>query len=32
VANVRALYRDFGDGAPGDVLTVMAEMAALAAS
>jgi len=30
VANVRALYRDFGDGAPSDVLTVMAEMAALA--
>jgi cyclase len=31
VANVRALYRDFGDDAPADVLTVMGEMAALAA-
>ena len=30
VANVRALYRDFGDRAPADVLTVMSEMAALA--
>jgi glyoxylase-like metal-dependent hydrolase (beta-lactamase superfamily II) len=30
VANVRALYRDFGDDAPADVLTVMGEMAALA--
>jgi glyoxylase-like metal-dependent hydrolase (beta-lactamase superfamily II) len=30
VANVRAIYRDFGDPAPGDVMTVMAEMAALA--
>jgi len=32
VANVRALYRDFGDDSPGDVLTVMGEMAELAAS
>jgi glyoxylase-like metal-dependent hydrolase (beta-lactamase superfamily II) len=31
VANVRALYRDFGDDAPTDVLTVMGEMASLAA-
>jgi glyoxylase-like metal-dependent hydrolase (beta-lactamase superfamily II) len=31
VANVRALYRDFGDESPGDVLTVMGEMAELAA-
>ncbi len=31
VANVRALYRDFGDESPADVLTVMGEMAALAA-
>jgi glyoxylase-like metal-dependent hydrolase (beta-lactamase superfamily II) len=31
VANVRALYRDFGDDSPGDVLTVMGEMAELAA-
>lgn len=31
VANVRALYRDFGDDAPGDVLAVMGEMAELAA-
>ncbi len=31
VANVRALYRDFGDDSPADVLTVMGEMAALAA-
>jgi glyoxylase-like metal-dependent hydrolase (beta-lactamase superfamily II) len=30
VANVRALYRDFGDGAPADVITVMSEMAVLA--
>jgi glyoxylase-like metal-dependent hydrolase (beta-lactamase superfamily II) len=30
VANVRALYRDFGDGAPADVVTVMSEMAVLA--
>jgi glyoxylase-like metal-dependent hydrolase (beta-lactamase superfamily II) len=30
VANVRAIYRDLGDPAPGDVVTVMAEMAALA--
>jgi glyoxylase-like metal-dependent hydrolase (beta-lactamase superfamily II) len=30
VANVRAIYRDFGDPAPDDVVTVMAEMAALA--
>jgi len=30
VANVRALYRDFGDDSPGDVLTVMGEMAELA--
>jgi glyoxylase-like metal-dependent hydrolase (beta-lactamase superfamily II) len=32
VANVRALYRDFGDESPGDVLTVMGEMAELAAT
>jgi cyclase len=30
VANVRALYRDFGDESPADVVTVMSEMAALA--
>jgi glyoxylase-like metal-dependent hydrolase (beta-lactamase superfamily II) len=30
VANVRALYRDFGDESTGDVITVMGEMAALA--
>jgi cyclase len=30
VANVRALYRDFGDEAPADVVTVMEEMAVLA--
>jgi glyoxylase-like metal-dependent hydrolase (beta-lactamase superfamily II) len=30
VANVRALYRDFGDESPADVLTVMGEMAVLA--
>jgi glyoxylase-like metal-dependent hydrolase (beta-lactamase superfamily II) len=30
VANVRALYRDFGDEAPADVVTVMGEMAVLA--
>ena len=30
VANIRALYRDFGDDAPADVLTVMGEMAVLA--
>jgi cyclase len=30
VANVRALYRDFGDPSPADALTVMGEMAALA--
>jgi glyoxylase-like metal-dependent hydrolase (beta-lactamase superfamily II) len=30
VANVRALYRDFGDSSPADVLTVMSEMAVLA--
>ncbi|HSZ38227.1 MAG TPA: MBL fold metallo-hydrolase [Acidimicrobiales bacterium] len=30
VANVRALYRDFGDGSPADVVTVMGEMAILA--
>jgi glyoxylase-like metal-dependent hydrolase (beta-lactamase superfamily II) len=30
VANVRALYRDFGDESPADVVTVMGEMAALA--
>jgi len=30
VANVHALYRDFGGGAPPDALTLMGEMAALA--
>ncbi len=30
VANVHALYRDFGDAAPSDALTLMGEMAALA--
>jgi glyoxylase-like metal-dependent hydrolase (beta-lactamase superfamily II) len=30
VANVHALYRDFGDPAPSDALTLMGEMAALA--
>ena len=30
VANVRALYRDFGDESPADVITVMGEMAVLA--
>jgi glyoxylase-like metal-dependent hydrolase (beta-lactamase superfamily II) len=30
VANVHALYRDFGSAKPGDALTLMAEMAALA--
>jgi len=30
VANVRALYRDFGDDSPADVVTVMSEMAVLA--
>ena len=30
VANVRALYRDFGDQSPADVVTVMGEMAVLA--
>ena len=30
VANVHALYRDFGDEAPTDALTLMGEMAALA--
>jgi cyclase len=30
VANVHALYRDFGSAVPGDALTLMAEMAALA--
>jgi glyoxylase-like metal-dependent hydrolase (beta-lactamase superfamily II) len=30
VANVRALYRDFGDPSAADVVTVMGEMAALA--
>jgi hypothetical protein len=30
VANVRAIYRDFGDPAPDDIVTVMAEMASLA--
>jgi hypothetical protein len=30
VANVRALYRDFGDGSPPDALGLMGEMAALA--
>jgi len=32
VANVRALYRDFGDEAPADVLALMGEMAVLAES
>jgi cyclase len=30
VANVHALYRDFGDDGPSDALTLMGEMAALA--
>jgi glyoxylase-like metal-dependent hydrolase (beta-lactamase superfamily II) len=30
VANVHALYRDFGDASPTDALTLMGEMAALA--
>ena len=30
VANLRALYRDFGDEAPADVVTIMGEMAVLA--
>ena len=30
VANLRAIYRDFGDDAESDVLTLMSEMAALA--
>ncbi|HEX4127154.1 MAG TPA: MBL fold metallo-hydrolase [Acidimicrobiales bacterium] len=30
VANVHALYRDFGDPSPSDALTLMGEMAALA--
>jgi glyoxylase-like metal-dependent hydrolase (beta-lactamase superfamily II) len=30
VANIRAIYRDFGDPGPGDIMTVMSEMAALA--
>jgi hypothetical protein len=30
VANVRALYRDFGDESAADVITVMGEMAVLA--
>jgi cyclase len=30
VANVHALYRDFGSAVPGDALTLMAEMAVLA--
>jgi glyoxylase-like metal-dependent hydrolase (beta-lactamase superfamily II) len=30
VANVRAIYREFGDPVADDVVTVMAEMAALA--
>jgi cyclase len=30
VANVHALYRDFGDASPSDALTLMGEMAALA--
>ena len=30
VANVHALYRDFGSQVPGDALTLMAEMADLA--
>ena len=30
VANVHALYRDFGDPAPSDALTLMGDMAALA--
>lgn len=32
VANLRALYRDFGDEAPADVVTIMGEMAVLADS
>lgn len=32
VANLRALYRDFGDEAPADVVTIMSEMALLAES
>jgi cyclase len=30
VANIHALYREFGDGVPADALTLMGEMAALA--
>ena len=30
VANVRAIYRDFGDDTPSDVVTLMSEMAVLA--
>jgi hypothetical protein len=30
VANVRALYRDFGDESAADVVTIMGEMAVLA--
>ena len=30
VANVRAVYRDLGDTEPGDIVTVMTEMASLA--
>lgn len=30
VANIRALYRDFGDESPADVITIMGEMAVLA--
>ena len=30
VANLRALYRDFGDESPADVMTVMGEMAVVA--
>ena len=30
VANIHALYRDFGSQAPNDALTLMGEMAALA--
>ena len=30
MANVHALYRDFGTDVPGDALTLLGEMAALA--
>jgi cyclase len=30
VANVHALYRDFGDASPSDALTLMGEMATFA--